>query len=476
MWKPCTGAVLALLLSASAPAQPLPGPPKYPPPLINAAPQEPPAQALTQRFHLQPGWNAVSFPFSKTLGIKGFGHGLISGAGKWSAKASDLQPGAAYWAYSDRHQEGVAWGEPQTATTTLSLAPGWNFIGSPHPVPLDFSQVTFGDGQQVNRVVEEAARGNPAWLDAQLFSVSKDHFEALDLMTAKSQMLPGRGYWLYAYKPLSMRLNVPSEVPVVRHVERGQGQEIILEGDNFGDPDVGRLVLNTHSILPEDILEWWPNRIRFRLPGSLNTQRLSVVSGGAASPRITEDRIGNNPVKEGEGAAVTLTVYNENGEPVPSAQVQIGSNLPVTTGRNGVAVIAGVTPGQHPVKISAPNFLPRTTKLTVPPNQSHRTTATLYAPRSTISVRATPCTGGWRPYKIEVWQKRNWRTRNYNTFPTDRATPYVELYWTQQPTNVIYCIEITWRNREQYEKRLLVERKLGYYGIQETFYNYWGYY
>lgn len=477
MWKQ---AVLALLLTCPCLPQPLPSVPKYPPAkVVQPVNDEAPPQSLSHRYQLQAGWNAVSFPFAKTLGCRGFDYGLInasSGYVNTGKRPLELPPGTAYWAYSDKNQEAIAWGQPHIATTTISLQSGWNFVGSPLPVPVDFSQITFGDGREVNRVLEEAALIKPSWLDTKVFSVDKDRFDSVELTTTRSQFVPGRGYWVYAYKPITMRVNDPTEVPVVSRVDRGQIRELVIEGDNFGDPSLGRLVLDAIEIPAADILEWTARRIRFSLPGSLNSQRLAVVAGGAASPRISEKSIGSSSVTPGEGNTVTFTVTSESKEPVPSARVQIGAYPPATTGPNGVAVIQGVAEGPHAVKITAPNFQPRTTKLTVPAGENHRTSAVLYSPRSTISVRATPCTGGWRPYSIDIWQKRNWRTRYYNTFRTDQRTPYVELFWSQCPTNIVYCIEITWRNRQQYEKRLRVERKLNYYGLQETFYNYWGYY
>ena len=41
------------------------------------------------------------------------------------------------------------------------------------------------------------------------------------------------------------------------------------------------------------------------------------------------------------------------------------------------------------------------------------------------------------------------------------------------PTNVAYRVEITWRDSQNNEKLLRLDRRLGYYGLQETYFNYW---
>lgn len=483
--------LLLLLLISLVGAEPipapadLPGPPRWPPaPLLQPPTDSPPPEARVHNFSFQPGWNAVSFPFARVLGCQGFDHGLLDSRGRYldtSQRPLPIVPGQAYWAYSDRQQDAVAWGEPLTETTTLNLEPGWNFLGSPLAEPLDFSQLTFGDGQQVNRLLEEAALGSSPWLDSRLFSVEHDRFDALDVMTKRRQLLPGRGYWLYAYKPLSLRVNDPREVPIISSVERGENHEFTLKGEHFGDPAQGRVVLNTGQLSDLDVLEWTPTQIRIRVPPTLQARRIAVVAGGAGSPRLVAQPAGGEPEKaqaltDGEATSLRLTVLSEENLPIANARVEVAGQPAVVTGRDGLALLPGLPAGPAQLKVTAPNYLPRSTSLTVPATTAYRGAVTLYSPRSTMYVRATPCQGGWRPYRIEIYQKRNWWNRAWKIFPTNQRLQYAELFWSQCPTNTVYCIEIYWRNHDGMEKRLFVERKLGYYGLQETFYNYWGYY
>lgn len=474
-----TWLIILLLVSLSAWGQPgdliPPGPPVYTPTrLVKAGAVVPPPGVAQHRFVLQPGWNAVSFPFAQVAGAHGFDFGLLA-PGSTDARPVELgalEFGRAYWAYSDRPGEAIAWGRPQVSASTLALQPGWNFVGSPYLTAIPLSQLTLGDGTQVNRIWEEVV---PRWLYPKAFSpTTPGKWSEIGLeYPGDAEFRPGQSYWIRAEKGVTLRFNAEAEIPRIESFVRDPNGKWIVEGSNFGTRESSRLVLDNHIASNLEISEWTPKRITLTIPPALVPHQVAIISGGAASGRIPRT-LWRAPSPVGSG--LNIRVLNEAQEPVPNATVTIDGYLSQTTDRRGNVWFEAMEPGTHKVRIRRADYLVLNTQLKMPAQSSHRTTATLYSPRSSLSVRATPCDDGFRPVRIELYQKTDFRIRYLNTWYYEQATPFVELDWNSIPTNVVYRIEITWQDRQGLERLLRVERKLGTYGLQETFFNFWAHY
>lgn len=465
-------------LSAAIWAKPLPETPPLAPafrPERQATQTALPAQGVSQhRFLLQPGWNSVSFPFIEVQGTQGFEFGLFepTGDGGKVVPVARPQGGRGYWAYAERPGQALAWGRPQVAATALALQPGWNFVGSPYSVPVALSQLTLGDGQLVNRIWEEAV---PRWVFSKAFTESlPGKWQEIGLeYPGTAEFEPGRAYWIRAEKGLTLRFNAESEIPRIERFTRSPEGLWVVEGANFGSRESSRVVFDNHIVSDLEIREWSQERITMVIPPALVPHQVAIVSGGAASGRIPRSLWKETSPRE---SGLQIRVINEAQEPVEGAQVHLDGYLTKKSDRRGFVWFSGVEAGQHKVRIRRPGYLVLDTHLRMPAGKSHRTTATLYSPRSSLSVRAFPCDDDFRPVRIELYQKTDFRVRWLNTWYYEQATPFVELDWNSIPSNVVYRIEVTWQDPQGMERLLRVERRLGHYGLQENFFNFWSHY
>lgn len=457
----------ALLLTplTSVWAQPPSVPTAIPPKGKDQAPAKVPDKIFN--FPLKSGWNAVSFPFAQVAGTRGFPHALVDAEGKPidPAAPKNLKPGAGYWAYSEVEKNAVAWGSPLTHATAIDLKEGWNLIGSPYTQDVEVGQITLSDGIQVNRIWEEVL---PRWMLPSLYSPSPDNAE-LSLNEADALLKPGKAYWARAFKPVTWRINQDNEIPRITAFRPLTGGQWAVEGSNFGTAAEGRLVLDNHSASMLKVQQWTANRIVLTPPPSFAPHQITVVAGGAASPRVPP----STWQKRWRGVpGLAIRVVNEANEPVSDAVVTLDGWKSTRSNARGWVRFENVETGNHRVRISKGNYLTLDTCVQMA-GQFKRTRAKLNSPQSGFWLRAMPTTDGFRPYRIEVYQRTDPRVRHFQTWYYDQATPYVDFSWNQVPTNVAYRVEITWRDSQNNEKLLRLDRRLGYYGLQETYFNYW---
>lgn len=443
-----------LIALLAAPAWAQPDPPATPPAAVTTS-SLPPTLGVAQGYTLRSGWNTISFPFRKVVASRGL-DALIDPNNSQVVAPTDAQPGHGYWVFAAESREAVAWGEPQETSCTLSLEPGWNLVGSPIYDPLALHQVTASNDTEFNRVWEEVT---PSWLDARMITAGQKV-----ALGPEARWEPGAAYWLFAHRALRLRVSAASEIPQVVRLYQNEAGEQIIEGEHFGPPDSGRLVSGNQSVPESSILEWTPTRIRLRAPAY---GPITVVSGAASSPRLVpHSSLGPRR------AGYSLKVLAEDGLPVNRASVYLDGLYCGLTDRWGIAPLNPAEGGIHRLRITRSDFLSR--DLNWNPERTATPQATLYSPRSSIWIRATPCAGGFRPYKIEIYQKTDYTRRYYNTWYYSQATPYVDLIWNSVPTNLVYRIDLYWRDANGLEKYLQTEYTLGRYGLQKTFYNFWG--
>jgi len=98
----------------------------------------------------------------------------------------------------------------QTVTQSIPLSKGWNMIGNPFVYPMYWGQAlvysSTSGGQTVT--LDEALRNR--WLSTTLFSYNPDK-AGYDTTSSKEALLdPWKGYWVYAYQPITLILRAPA--------------------------------------------------------------------------------------------------------------------------------------------------------------------------------------------------------------------------------------------------------------------------
>jgi hypothetical protein len=467
----CAAVCASILLTLGAAAQPQPPaqpPPSLPVPLRNPIPET----GLAQRYDLKAGWNSLSFPFRKVVAFKGLDTLVDPASGK-TLSPLESQPGKAYWTYAPADGQGWAWGETQDSSCTISLEKGWNLVGSPDSQPLLLSQVTASDETEFNRVWEEFS---PGWIEPKM--IVDDQFKNLG---PGSEWEPGAAYWVFAKRPVRLRINSSRDVPIVQRLTQNDKQEQVLEGSNFGPAEQGRLLVGKQEIPASSIQEWSGQRIRFLLPADLSGDAVTLVAGGAATPRIpmksASSALAGGPWVAAPGTRVpfSLKVVSQDNQPIVRAQAWVDGKYAGATDRYGLIYISSLSPGAHKVAVRCRDFLPLDLPWTVVGASSHPT-AKMYAPRSQFNVRVMDPQDGFRVYKVDAYAVNDYTQRYTKYYTYDQATPYIDIFWTNITGNINYRFDLIWRNPDGREKYQTVYRTPGRYGVKETWWNYWTYY
>lgn len=451
-----------------------PQPPAQPPaPLPLPLRLSIPSTGLAQRYDLKAGWNSLSFPFQKVVAFQGL-DALVDPASGKTLSPADSQPGKAYWTYARENGQAWAWGQLLDTDCTISLNKGWNMVGSPDAQPLLLSQVTASDDTEFNRIWEEIS---PDWVDSKM--LQGDQIKTLG---PGAEWDPGLAYWVFAKRPVRLRVNRPGDVPVVQQLTQNDKQEQVLSGTNFGPADEGRLLVGGQEIPAASIQEWTDKRIRFLLPANVSGDSVILVASGAATPRI--------PMRSGAAASAsggawiaapgtkvpyTLKVVSEDNQPLTRAQAWVDGKYAGVTDKYGLIYISQLTAGQHKVNIRSRDFSPLDISWNVVGNSSHPT-AKMYGPRSDINVRVMDPLDGYRVYKVDVYAVNDYTQRYTKWYTYDQATPYIDIFWTNIIGNINYRFDLFWRNGQGLERYQTIYRTPGRYGVKETWWNWWTYY
>lgn len=187
----------------------------------------------TKKSIFRSGYQMMHVPF--TFNNPSIEHALGLGAGSFGAKYYDpitgqylpltrLSPGQAFWLYVSTVAPGSTLpfklaadaaivGEEsgrQTREQYITLKPGWNLIGNPFVYPMYWGQVLVANSADavITTVSLDQAVTN-GWLSKTVFgwipgSSTYQHFKNND-----SLLLPWRGYWVRAYRPLTLVLRPP---------------------------------------------------------------------------------------------------------------------------------------------------------------------------------------------------------------------------------------------------------------------------
>ncbi len=432
-----------------------------------------PSTGLAQRYDLKAGWNSLSFPFQKVVAFQGL-EALVDPESGKALSPMESQPGKAYWTYARKNGQAWAWGQLQETDCTISLSKGWNMVGSPDAQPLLLSQVTASDDHEFNRVWEEIS---PDWIDSKM--LQGDQIKTLG---PGSEWDPGAAYWVFAKRPVRLRVNRPGDVPVVQQLTQNDKQQQDLSGSNFGPAEEGRLLVGGQEIPAASIQEWTDRRIRFLLPANVSGDSVILVASGAATPRIAMATAAAGGIPGGAWIAApgtkvpyTLKVVSEDNQPLARAQAWVDGKYAGVTDQYGLIYISQLSAGQHKVNVRRRDFSPLDIPWTVVGNSSHPT-AKMYGPRSDINVRVMDPLDGYRVYKVDVYAVNDFTQRYTKWYSYSQATPYIDIFWTNIIGNINYRFDLFWRNDQGLERYQTIYRTPGRYGVRETWWNWWTYY
>lgn len=179
------------------------------------------------------GWQLMNVPFdfndyrvAKVFQLSG-----AFGAKYWDPKRNNyfqvdqVKPGQGFWINVGVNTWGatqpffltptasivgaVAGSGTQTLTQSIPLSKGWNMIGNPFVYPIYWGQVLVYSSTQGGQTVTLDTALVNKWLSTTLFSWNPDKFD-YDTSSSRLDLLdPWKGYWVYAYQPITLILRAP---------------------------------------------------------------------------------------------------------------------------------------------------------------------------------------------------------------------------------------------------------------------------
>ncbi len=125
-----------------------------------------------------------------------------------SAPADALRPGQGYWVNLPHALALTSVGTPANATTdfSLPLQAGWNQIGDPFPISIKMSGLQAQSGG-ASLPFAQAVSGATPLLSALVYGYTPAAGKtggAYVYVTADGSLQPGQGYWMYAYKAVTL--------------------------------------------------------------------------------------------------------------------------------------------------------------------------------------------------------------------------------------------------------------------------------
>ena len=141
------------------------------------------------------------------------------GAGSYlltpSAPADALRPGQGYWVNLPRALALTSVGVPADAAAdfSLPLQAGWNQIGDPFPISIKMSGLQAQSGG-TSLPFAQAVSGTAPLLSALVYGYTPAAGKvggAYVYVTADSSLQPGQGYWMYAYKAVTLVIPHPAQ-------------------------------------------------------------------------------------------------------------------------------------------------------------------------------------------------------------------------------------------------------------------------
>lgn len=424
---------LILLLVPAAWAAPA-DTPSYPKALPPRAATPKPAVAepgaRSVRLHLEPGWNLISFPFSRVLSAKGFEWQLLDGTNPVDAGVNPerLSAARAFWAYTEGPAEVEATGlsNPGDRPGGVQLQTGWNAVGCPFDRPIDLTRATCAEPP---RALEAAVHQN--LLNDNAFRFENGQVAAMPLDRARLQ--PYAGHWIYATQPVFLRYNLTGEAPVLSGIKSEAG-ELVLEGRGFGSQ--GTVWAGCDEL---KATAWSDTQVRVKAPSQVGSLR--VIRSGLASNTLD--------LPSAAPSDVTGQVLDDEGQPVAGAKVWIDGGDAIHTDAQGNFSMAGLAAGAHQVRAEFGGVEPVRTLLELVPGLGRRMVVTLPSARGNLSVRAY--TYSWnnrtfRPHRILVWERGNYVRHYRKDFWYDWGWSGYNLDWYRLPLGRTYEIQVTWKD------------------------------
>jgi hypothetical protein len=466
----------------------VPGMPTEPPPLLTRSPQAPDPEVSnwpTQQVQTSAGWQLINFPVGRLEALRGLDRMLLRrGPGGLEAidpvnRPQQVDPGQAYLAYCDRPGLVEFSGPPaENLLHTSRLYAGWNFLASPFQVPVQRQNITLtrpgGTTARPAEVAGPETSPGRAWIFSTLYGYRNSRWVAADLRSPGEVFGPSRMGAIFCWSEMDLNWNQspPSGgSPTLQKTTPPRatpGQVVTLTGCGLGSPGRGILSLSGLPIQPENILEWTPTRVKFRVPPGAFSGALRVMVDRYPGNSLNLE-VGSPPARPAPSAPTTGSlvgqVVSSDGRLLANAQIHLDDGHEALSDLNGTFRIDNLPAGPVKAYITLPGFksasgqvqitagATRTLQVSLSPTSGPEVGARSVEKSGSFTVMAYPFTLGQEQknrywvYRIEAWEYGNYKRRWDKTWWTDIGDPKFELNCPVAPLGRSYAVVVTWRNQ-----------------------------
>ena len=486
-WLVLTAAGSAFPREALDPTR-IPGMPAQPPPLLTRLPQAPDPEASRwpmQQVQTSAGWQLINFPVGRLEAVRGLDRMLLHrGPGGLEPidpvnQPQQVDPGQAYLAYCDRPGLVEFSGPPaEDLVHTTRLYAGWNLVASPFQGSVQRQNITLtrpgGTTARPAEVASPETSPGRAWVYSTLYASRGSQWVAADLRSPGEVFGPSQIGAVFCWSEMDLNWNQtppPDGVPTLQKVTPPRatpGQVVALTGQGMGAPGRGVLTLAGLPVQPEDIVEWSPTRVKFRVPPGASSGALRVMVDRYPGNNLSLE-VGSPPAQPAPPAPTTGSlvgqVVSSDGRLLANAQIHLDDGQEALSDLNGAFRIDHLPAGPMKAYITLPGFksasgqvqisagTTRTLQVSLSPTSGPEVGARSVEESGSFTVLAYPFTVGQEQedrywvYRIEAWEYGNYNRRWEKTWWTDVGDASFELSCPGASLGRSYAVVVTWHNR-----------------------------
>ncbi len=471
----------------------IPGLPTQPPPRLVPGPQAPdPARAASPRQQIQTvaGWQLVSFPVGRLEALRGLDYMLLR-RGPSGLEPVDpvnhpeqVDPGLAWLAWCD--EPGVLdFAGPDTdgSYRTTPLYAGWNLVARPFNRPVRREAITVtrpgGTTARPGQVANPSTTPGSAWMYSRVFAWKDGQWQAGELGAPGEIFADSQLGAVFCWTELELNWNqtVPAGGPPalegVSPPRATPGRTITVSGRALGQSGRGSLSLAGMPVQPEDIVQWTPTRVQFRVPAGARSGSLQVFvdryPGNSLPLVIDPPAPAPKPPPRTTGSLVGQVVSSD-GRLLANAQVHLDDGQQALTDINGAFRLDHLPAGTMKAYITLPGYksasgqvevaagATRTLQVSLSPTSGQEVGARSQETSGTFTITAWPFHHGPEPhdrywvYRIEAWEYGNYHRRWEKTWWNDVDDASVDLKCAGAPLGRSYAVVVTWRNQDGDER------------------------
>ncbi len=471
----------------------VPGVPSQPPPRIVPGPQAPdPARAGSPRQQIQTvaGWQLVSFPVGRLEALRGLDHALLR-RGPSGLQPVDpvnhpeqVDPGLAYLAFCE--QPGMldfAGPAGDGSYLTTRLYAGWNLLACPFYRPVHRQTITVtrpgGTTARPGDVASPLTTPGRAWLYSKVYASKDGQWLAGDLGTPGNLFTQSQVGAVFCWTELELNWNQTEPAggaPLLGKVSPPRispGQTVTVLGSGLGQPGRGVLSVAGLPVQPEDIVQWTPTQVKFRVPAGASSGAVQVMVDrypGNSLPLVVGPAPSRPTTQQQTTGSLVGQVVSSDGLLLANAQICLDDGQQALSDSNGAFRLDNLPAGTMKAYITLPGYKSgsgqvevapggtRTLQVSLSPTTGEEVGARSQETTGNFTVTAYPFRLGMEErdrywvYRIEVWEYGNYQRRWENTWWDDVGDASFDLQCPGAPLGRSYAVVVTWRNRARDER------------------------